>query len=137
MCEMNTKPMPDNWEIASPAPEKTRTQNRWLAAGGLLGAVLASSCCIMPLLLLTLGVSGAWISHLTALAPYQPLFLLAAFGFLGAGFWKVYRKPKVACEEGAYCASPASDRVVKVALWIATILVLAALGIDLLAPLFI
>lgn len=133
---MNTKPIAESWERTSPAPGKARAQNRLLAAGGLIGAVLASSCCIMPLLLLTLGVSGAWIGNLTALAPYQPLFLLAAFGFLGTGLWKVYRKPKAACEKGAYCASPASDRVAKVALWAATVLVLAALGVDLLAPLF-
>ena len=129
--------MPEVLGNDTPAPEKTKAQNRLLAAGGLLGAVLASSCCIAPLVLLTLGVSGAWISNLTALAPYQPIFLLATFGFLGAGFWKVYRKPKIACEEGSYCASPTSDHVVKTALWIATGLVLAALSINVLAPLFL
>ena len=105
-----------------------------LAAGGVLGAVLASSCCIGPLLLLSLGVSGAWIGNLTALAPYQPVFLLVTFGFLGAGFWTVYRKPKVACEEGSYCASPRSDRLLKVALWAATLLALAAVAVNVLAP---
>ena len=104
--------------------------------GSLIGAMLASSCCIAPLVFLTLGVSGAWISNLTALAPYQPLFLLVTFGFLGAGFWKVYRKPEDICEEGSYCASPTSDRVVKIALWIATAMVLTALGINLLGPMF-
>src|SRR5260221_7710285 len=43
-----------------------------VAAGGLLGAVAASSCCIVPLILFGLGVSGAWIGNLTRLAPYQP-----------------------------------------------------------------
>ncbi len=105
-----------------------------LAAGGVVGAVLASSCCIGPLLLLSLGVSGAWIGNLTALAPYQPVFLVATFGFLAAGFWRVYRKPKVACEEGSYCASPMSDMVLKVALWIATALALSAVAVNVLAP---
>lgn len=105
-----------------------------IATGGLLGAVLASSCCIGPLLLLTLGVSGAWIGNLTALAPFQPLFLAATFGFLGWGFWAVYRKPKVTCEVGSYCASPASDRVLRVALWTAALLALAAIAVNVLAP---
>ena len=106
------------------------------AAGGVLGAMLASTCCIGPLLLVTLGVSGAWIGNLSALQPYQPIFIAATLGFLGFGYWQVYRKPKKACEEGSYCASPTSDRVVKIALWAATGLVIVALTIDLWAPLF-
>src|SRR6266481_210174 len=47
-----------------------------LAAGGVIGAIAASSCCILPLVLFTLGISGAWIGNLTALAPYQPIFLV-------------------------------------------------------------
>ncbi len=106
------------------------------AAGGVLGAVLASTCCIGPLLLVTLGISGAWIGNLTALAPYQPIFVAATLGFLGVGFWQVYVKPKKACAAGSYCAGPASDRVVKTALWVATVLVIVALTIDLWAPFF-
>jgi MerT mercuric transport protein len=42
------------------------------AAGGVLGALAAASCCILPLVLFGLGVSGAWIGTFTQLAPYQP-----------------------------------------------------------------
>jgi mercuric ion transport protein len=105
-----------------------------LAAGGVVGAVLASSCCIGPLLLVSLGVSGAWIGNLTALAPYQPVFLAVTAVFLAAGFWRVYRKPKVVCEEGGYCASPGSGTVLKAALWAATVLALLAVAINVLAP---
>ena len=45
-----------------------------LAAGGV-AALLASACCLGPLVLITLGVSGAWISNLAALEPYRPLFI--------------------------------------------------------------
>ena len=38
----------------------------WAAAGGILGALAASSCCILPLALFMLGISGAWIGNLTA-----------------------------------------------------------------------
>jgi len=40
----------------------------WVAAGGLLGALAASSCCILPLVLFGLGIRGAWIGNLTQLA---------------------------------------------------------------------
>jgi len=108
-----------------------------LAAGGVIGAVLASSCCVVPLLLLTLGVSGAWMGNLTALAPYQNYFITITLAFLAAGFWYVYWKPGKACEDGSYCASPTSDRVVKIALWVATALIALALGINFILPYFL
>jgi mercuric ion transport protein len=108
-----------------------------IAAGGVIGALLASTCCIAPLLLLTLGVSGAWMGNLTALAPYQFYFIAATLIFLGAGYWYVYWKPKKACEEGTYCASPTADRVNKFALWFATALVALALGVNFILPYFI
>ncbi len=108
-----------------------------IAAGGLIGAVLASTCCIAPLLLITLGVSGAWMGSLTVLAPYQGYFIAATLVFLGMGFWYVYWKPKQACEDESYCASPTSDRVIKIALWFATALVALALGVNFILPFFI
>lgn len=52
-----------------------------LLAGGL-AAVLASTCCLGPLVLITLGVSGAWIGNLSALEPWRPLFIGAALAAL-------------------------------------------------------
>ena len=108
-----------------------------IAAGGLLGALAASSCCILPLVLFSLGISGAWIGNFTQLAPYQPYFIAATIAFLGYGYWLVYRSSKLACAEDAACARPLPNRLVKVGLALATILVAVALGFDLLAPLFI
>ena len=108
-----------------------------LSAGGILAALGAASCCVVPFALVMLGVSGAWIGTLTALAPYQPIFAAVTFGFLGGGFYFVYRKPKVACAGGAYCATPRSGRIAKLGLWTATVLVVIALGFPKLAPLFL
>ncbi len=77
-----------------------------MAAGGFLGAIAASSCCILPLVLFSLGVSGAWIANLTQLAPYQPYFIAATLAFLGCGYWLVYRSSNVACATGEACARP-------------------------------
>ena len=106
------------------------------AVGGVVGAVLASSCCIGPLLLVTLGASGAWIGNLTALKTYQPIFVAVTLVFLGFGYWQVYGKSKQPCEDGSTCATSRSRRIVKGALWIATILVAIALTVDMWAPLF-
>lgn len=108
-----------------------------IATGGVIGALLASSCCIAPLLLVTLGVSGAWMGNLTALAPYQGYFIGATLLFLAAGYWYVYWKPKKACEAGSYCATPASDKVVKIALWVATVLIALSLAITYILPYFL
>ena len=47
--------------------------------------------------LVLLGVSGAWIGNLTALAPYKPYFVAGTLVFLGLGFWHVYFRPRPAC----------------------------------------
>jgi mercuric ion transport protein len=86
------------------------------------------------LALFSLGVSGAWIGNLTALAPYQPIFVVTTLAFLGAGFWMLYRSPKVECVEGSECARSAPRHVVKFALWTATVLVAAALAFPYVAP---
>lgn len=108
-----------------------------LAAGGILAAIGAASCCVVPFVLFTVGVSGAWIGNLTALKPYQPIFALLAAGAIGYGFYLVYRRREVPCEPGSYCASPRSTRLTKTALWLATALVIVALGFPRLAPLFL
>lgn len=106
------------------------------AAGGLIGAVLASSCCIVPLALVVLGVSGAWIGSLTALTPYKPVFAAMSLAFLAGGFWQVYIRASRVCAEGSHCARPGSSTITKTVLWIATALVVASLTIGWWAPLF-
>ncbi|MGH7840699.1 MAG: mercuric transporter MerT family protein [Candidatus Binataceae bacterium] len=110
---------------------------RLTALGGIFGAIAASSCCIAPLVLFSLGVSGAWIGNLTALAPYQPYFIAATLACLGYGYWLVYRRKNSACAEGEACARPLPNRFVMFGLILATILVAGALAFDLLAPLIL
>jgi mercuric ion transport protein len=104
-----------------------------VAAGGILGALAASSCCILPLVLFSLGISGAWIGNLTVLAPYKPYFVAVTFALLGYGYYLVYVQPRRACADGS-CEHPLPNRLVKSSLWIATVLVIAALAFDYVAP---
>ena len=114
-----------------------RRWQRLMAAGSLLGALAASSCCILPLALFVVGISGAWIGNFTRLAAYQPYFLAATLACLGCGYWLLYRSSKRACADGEACARPLPNRIVKTSLILATILVVAALGLDFIAPLFL
>ena len=113
-----------------------RSQARLIAVGGILGALAASACCILPLVLVTVGISGAWIGNLTALAPYKAYFAAGTLALLGYGYYLVYVRPKQACADGS-CARPLPSRVVKLSLWIATVLVVAALAFDYIAPLLL
>jgi len=117
--------------------ENLQRQQRLTAAGGLVGALAASSCCILPLVLFSLGVSGAWIGSFTQLAPYQPYFLAVTIGCLGYGYWLVYRSTKLACADGDACAHPLPNRLVKTGLILASLLAVVALGFNLLAPVFL
>ena len=118
------------------ALETSDRRKGWFATGGVIGAILASTCCIAPLVLLTLGISGAWIGTLTALEPYKPIFAGVALVFIGLGFRQVYFKAKPACEDGSYCARPESALITKSALWLSTVLVVLALTINWWAPFF-
>ena len=99
---------------------------RLLSLAGIVAAIGAASCCVIPFLLFALGVSGAWISNLTALEPYQPIFAAVSLGFIGWGAWRLRRKAKIACAEG-YCATDRADRIAQIGLWTAAVLIVIAL----------
>ena len=104
------------------------------AVGGVIGALAASSCCILPVVLFSLGIGGAYIGNFTQLAPYQPYFIAATLAFIGTGCWLVYRSSKVACAASEACARPLPNRLVKIALIAATVIVIAAWAFDYVAP---
>jgi mercuric ion transport protein len=120
------------------ASERSEVGRQQLVAlGGILGAIAASSCCVIPLILFSLGLGGAWIGNLTALAAYKPLFVAGTAAVLGYGFYLVYWKPRRGCADGAPCARPIPSRLIQLALWIATALVVAAFAFDFVAPLLL
>src|SRR5260370_37673199 len=84
-----------------------------MAIGGLLGALAASSCCILPIVLFGLGVSGAWIGNLTQIAPYQPYIIAATLAFLGGGYWLVPRSPRAAPGDCDACTVKLPSLLVK------------------------
>jgi mercuric ion transport protein len=121
----------------SDRPDVSSSLNRGqklAAAGGIIGALAAMSCCILPVALFSLGIGGAWIGNFTQLAPYQPYFIAATLAFIGTGYWLVYRASKAACVDSEACARPLPNRLVKIALIAATVIVIAAWAFDYIAP---
>jgi len=99
------------------------TKNNLPLIGGVLAAVGASLCCVGPLVLLTLGISGAWIGNLTLLEPYRPVFIVIVMLLFGWAGWQIYQ-PVEACEPGTACAVPQMRKRRRVIFWITAIIAL-------------
>ena len=100
-----------------------------------LAAIGASACCVLPLVLLTLGIGGAWVAQLTKLEPYRPIFVLITLIFLALAWRKLYRAPQ-ACAIDQPCAD---DRVImrqRTLFWVALLPLSALLVFPWFAPYF-
>lgn len=95
---------------------------------GALAAVGASVCCVAPLVLLALGISGAWISTLTALEPFRPVFIILMLLFLGLSFRKLYLMPKN-CAGETLCDGPRIVKRQRRVFWIVTALLLVLVAV--------
>ena len=105
-----------------------------LVVGGL-AAILASTCCLGPLMLVTLGFSGAWLGNLTALEPYRPVFIGTALIAMFFAWRRIYR-PATACKPGEVCAIRQAKTTYKALFWVVGALVLIALVFPYVALLF-
>jgi mercuric ion transport protein len=95
----------------------------------------ASLCCVAPLVLLSLGIGGAWVSTLTAFEPVRPIFMGLTLLFIGLTFGKLYlTTPK--CETGKPCSDSEVIRKQRFIFWGVTIPLLGLLAFPWFAPLF-
>jgi mercuric ion transport protein len=115
--------------------KSTIQSGKGLLIAGILSAIGASICCVGPLVLLALGVSGAWIGSLTALEPYRPIFIGLTLLFLGFAFRRLYLA-RPACAPDSACANPRVVKRQRLAFWIVTALVLGLIAVPWFAPLF-
>lgn len=120
------------------AERNTVARPRGVAAAVLAGAaaaVGASACCAGPLLLVLLGVGGAWGSSLVALEPFQPYFVAAAIGFLAFAFYRLYlRQPE--CAPGVACAVAGTHRRQKALFWAVSSFAVMLMAMPLYASIF-
>ncbi|HUI20196.1 MAG TPA: mercuric transporter MerT family protein [Methylocella sp.] len=102
---------------------------------GAAAAVGASLCCVAPLVLLALGISGTWIASLTAIEPYRPIFVVLTLLFLALAFRRLYFLPQV-CVPGRPCADPRVLRRQRLTFWIFSFPLLGLLAVPWAAPFF-
>lgn len=100
-----------------------------------LAAIGASVCCVGPLILLTLGIGGAWVANLTALEPYRPFFIGLTLLFLGLAFYTLYLVPQPSAP-GSSCAVSRPLKRQRLIFWLVAVLLLGLLAVPWLAPLF-
>lgn len=122
--------MPDTEQLG----EKSLSKGTLIAS--VIAGVTASVCCIGPLLLLMLGISGSWIGNLTAMEPYRPIFIGITLLFLGLAFRKLYLVPQ-SCAVDTPCAQPVALRRQRSVFWLVTVVVTAMIAFPWYAPLFL
>jgi mercuric ion transport protein len=125
---------------AASVPPAISTSSNWFAAFGLvagLGAVVASSCCVLPLGLAALGAGAGIFGGLELLAEWRVPFLsvsaLAVVGGWSAWWWK---RPD-ACVAGSSCMLPKRSRATLALLLCASAVVLAAASWGYIDPMLI
>src|SRR6266567_6304064 len=96
---------------------RSAPNSKMALAGGVLAGIGASACCVGPLLLVSMGIGGAWISHLTALEPYRPVFIVLTVLFFGLAFWKLYLAPQ-SCAVEDDCIADRTRNVQRILFWI-------------------
>jgi mercuric ion transport protein len=119
-------------ETVENSPERARSGA--LFVGGL-AAILAWACCLGPLALAVLGLSGAWIGNLTRLEPYRPFFIAIALIALFFAGRHIFR-PAQTCDPGEACAIPRTRCIYKVLFVTVCVLVVIALAFPYLVKLF-
>jgi mercuric ion transport protein len=112
---------------------QTPTKQLW---AGALAAIIGSLCCVAPLVLITLGISGAWIGQLTALEPYRPIFIGVMVVFLGLAFRQLYIVP-ARCAPGEVCANPRLQRRQRQIFWVVVVGLAALIAFPWYAPLLL
>ncbi|MFQ5640387.1 MAG: mercuric transporter MerT family protein [bacterium] len=88
--------------------------------GSILSALLASLCCIGPVVFALIGAGS--LGFAAMFEPYRPYLLALTVLFLGAAFYFTYRKREVKCEDGT-CRTETAGKWNKLLLWIAATVV--------------
>lgn len=103
--------------------------------GGALAGIVGSVCCVGPLALVSVGVGGAWVSNLTALQAWSPIFAALATLAFGFAAYRLFYVPRV-CAPGTPCADPRTLRDQRIVFALAAPLVAALLSFPLYAKWF-
>ena len=86
-------------------------------AAGAFAALGASSCCVLPLALVSVGLGGAWVAQLREMERFFPVFVALAVGAFAYAFYRLYLRP-APCAPDAACATPTTRRRQRIAFWL-------------------
>lgn len=103
--------------------------------GGALAAIGAGLCCLGPLVLMMLGISGAWIGNLTILTPYRPLFIIVMLLLFAWAGWQIHR-PEEACAPGSVCSVAQTRKRRQTLFWVTVTIALLLVSSNYWLPLF-
>ncbi len=93
----------------------------------ILAGIGASACCLGPFLLLSLGIGGAWMSHLTSMQAYSPYLTGFTLLVLALVFRQLYLKPQK-CEDDAVCANPKVKRNQRIIFWVISVILIGMMS---------
>jgi mercuric ion transport protein len=96
--------------MSRPAPETTSI------IAGAASALGASTCCVLPLVAVSVGLGGAWIAHLRELERFFPIFVGIAIAAFAYAFYRLYLRP-APCAPDTVCVTPPSRRSQRIAFW--------------------
>jgi len=110
----------------------------WSATGmSVLGALALTSCCILPLVLVSFGISGVFIGQMASFYQYKWITFTISIAFLAYAFFKAYRPIRdEECADGT-CARPLNRTLMRSILWISAAIMLVAIIFPYTAPLFL
>lgn len=98
-------------------------KERAVVGGAVVAGLLASLCCVGPLLFVLLGVSA--FGAATVFESARPYLLAGSVLLLAVGYYWTYFRRREECAPGEACATKPVGRVNRVGLWVASIAVLA------------
>ena len=113
------------------AADKKAWTTTWL---GALGALAMTSCCILPLVLVSFGVTGVFIAQLGVLYQYKWITFALSAACISYGFYKAYRPIPTEASADGTCARPMNRKLMRSILWIATAIVTVAMIFPYLTP---
>jgi mercuric ion transport protein len=85
-------------------------------AAGTISALGASTCCVLPLVLVSVGIGGAWVAQLRELERFYYIFVAIAVTAFGYAFYRLYLRPAPCAPDGS-CGNPAVRRRQRIAFW--------------------
>ncbi len=99
-------------------------KSKYFIFSSILTSLFASICCIVPLILALLGLTG--VAAFSFLEPLRPYLISASVILFGFAFYFVYRKKIIVIEDGSRRIIKAGKRN-RLAVWVAVVISIAVI----------